>query len=163
MATIQCKMCGGSLDLPPDISYAECPYCGSATTFPKIEDSRKEILYNRAEKLRRDNDFDKALQAYEKILEIDESDPEIYWGMTLCRYGIEYVEDPVSHERIPTCHRMQFESILQDTDYQSALERAAGNESAYEHEAQKIAEIQKGILRISSQEEPFDLSPAVRR
>ena len=51
MANIQCKMCGGVLDLPEGLTYAECPYCGSATTFPKLEDTRKEGLYNRAESL----------------------------------------------------------------------------------------------------------------
>lgn len=150
-------MCGGPLELPEGITYAECPYCGSAATFPKISNDHKESLYNRAEDLRRANDFDKALQAYEKILETDDTDPEIYWGMVLCRYGIEYVEDPVSHERIPTCHRVQLESILQDNDYRQALEHAAGYESAYEAEAQKIAEIQKRILAVSASEEPFDI------
>ena len=150
-------MCGGTLELPEGITYAECPYCGSATTFPKLSDDRKESLYNRAEHLRRSNDFEKALQTYEKILEIDDTDSEIYWGLVLCRYGIEYVEDPVSHERIPTCHRVQLESILQDSDYLAAVEHASGNETAYEMEAKKIAEIQKGILAISSQEQPFDV------
>ena len=157
MATVQCKMCGGTLDLPENVAYAECPYCGSATTFPKINDERKESLYNRAEQLRRSNDFDKAIQAYEKILDIDDSDPEIFWGIVLCRYGIEYVEDPVTHERIPTCHRAQMESILTDSDYQEALNRAGGYAYVYEEEAEKIAKIQKGILAISSQEQPFDV------
>jgi TPR repeat protein len=150
-------MCGGTLDLPDGVTFGECPYCGSATTFPKLSDDRKEALYNRAEHQRRQCDFDKALETYEKLVEMDPSDPEIYWGMVLCRYGIEYVEDPVSHERIPTCHRVQMESILQDSDYLSALEHAAGDSYPYENEAKRIAEIQKDILRISAQEKPFDV------
>ena len=157
MATVQCKMCGGVVDISSGVTYAECPYCGSATTFPKLTDGRKESLYNRAEQLRQSNQFDKALETYEKILEIDDSDPEIYWGMVLCRYGIEYVEDPLSHERIPTCHRVQFESILDDSDYKAALQYANGYDAAYETEANRIAEIQKGILAISSQEPPYDV------
>ena len=74
------------------------------------------------------------------------------------KYGIEYVEDPVSHERIPTCHRVQFESILADPDYLSALKLAASNEKEiYESEAKRIAEIQRDILAISNQEEQFDV------
>jgi hypothetical protein len=42
----------------------------------------------------------------------------------LCRYGIEYVEDPRTHERVPTCHRTQYEPILTDADYLAALENA---------------------------------------
>ena len=150
-------MCGGLLELPPDVNYAECPYCGSATTFPKLEDERKEALYNRAEHLRRCNDFDKAIETYEKILDLDDSDPEIYWGIVLCRYGIEYVEDPISHERVPTCHRVQMQSILADKDYQEALSRGGSCSYAYEQEAEKISKIQKDILAISSREQPFDV------
>jgi hypothetical protein len=68
------------------------------------------------------NEFDKALAAYESILDEDNSNAEAHWGVALCRYGIEYVEDPRTHERIPTCHRAQFSSILADADYLAALE-----------------------------------------
>ena len=77
----------------------------------------------------------------------------------LSRYGIEYVEDPVTHERIPTCHRVQLSSILSDGDYLATLENAPDTASRdlYEQEARRIAEIQKGILSISSQEKPYDV------
>ena len=77
----------------------------------------------------------------------------------LSRYGIEYVEDPVTHERIPTCHRVQISSILSDGDYLAALENApdTASRALYEQEAHRIAEIQKGILSISSQEKPYDV------
>ena len=29
MATIQCKMCGGQVELPDGVTTGECPYCGS--------------------------------------------------------------------------------------------------------------------------------------
>ena len=158
MAVIQCKMCGGTVDLPQGVTSGECPYCGSLTTFPKINNEHKEQLYSRAEHFRRQNDFDKAVSAYEALLNEDSSDPEAYWGLVLSRFGIEYVEDPVSHERIPTCHRVQFESILADADYRMALENSSGmDREIYEKEAQRIAEIQKCILAISSQEKPFDV------
>ena len=158
MAVIQCKMCGGTVDLPQDVTTGECPYCGTLTTFPKINNEHKEQLYSRAEHFRRQNDFDKAVSAYEALLNEDSSDPEAYWGLVLSRFGIEYVEDPVSHERIPTCHRVQFESILTDADYQMVLENSSGlDREIYEKEAQRIAEIQKNILAISSQEKPFDV------
>lgn len=151
-------MCGGTLDLSPGLTAAACPYCGSLTTFPNLNDEKCEQLYNRAEHFRRLNDFDKAVDAYESLLREDDSDPEAYWGLVLSRYGIEYVQDPVTGERIPTCHRVQFESILADPDYQMALKKSSGMEQdLYEKEAQRIAEIQKGILAISAQEKPFDV------
>ncbi|MBR5109334.1 MAG: hypothetical protein IK099_03990 [Clostridia bacterium] len=89
----------------------------------------------------------------------DDTDAEAHWGAVLSRYGIEYVEDPVTHERIPTCHRVQLSSILSDVDYLTALENAPDTASRdlYEQEARRIAEIQKGILSIPSQEKPYDV------
>ena len=76
----------------------------------------------------------------------------------LCRYGIEYVEDPGTHQRIPTVNRAQYTSIFDDDNYKSALQHADSAQKAlYEAEAQTINRIQKGILEISQKEEPFDV------
>lgn len=158
MATIQCKMCGGQVELPDGVTTGECPYCGSVTTFPRIDSEQKEHLYTRAEHFRQANNFDKAVASYEALLNLDGEDPEAYWGLLISRYGIEYVEDPATHERVPTCHRVQFDSILADSDYQNALKYASGSDrDIYEKEANRIAEIQKSILRISAQEKPYDI------
>ena len=158
MARIQCKMCGGELNLPENTASGTCEYCGTLITFPKVSDERLENLYNRAEHFRKIHDYGKAVQVYEQYITANPEDSEAYWGLVLSRYGIEYVEDPASHERIPTCHRMSYDSILSDADYLSALEHAGYAErQIYENEAKRIAEIQKGILAISSQEQPFDV------
>ena len=158
MAKIQCKMCGGEIELPENVTYGECPYCGLKITLPKLSDERLENLYNRAEHFRRINDYSKAVKAYEEYITANPEDSEAYWGLVLSRFGIEYVEDPASHERIPTCHRVSYESILADPDYLAALKYAGYSEQKiYESEAKRIAEIQKGILAISSQDQPFDV------
>ena len=158
MAKIQCKMCGGMNELREGETSRECPYCGMLTTFPKIDTEQREQLYNRAEHFRQANNFDKAANAYEAILDLDGEDPEAWWGLLISKYGIEYVEDPASHERIPTCHRVQFDSILADPDYLNALKYAVGHDrDIYEKEAKRIAGIQKDILRISAQEKPYDV------
>ena len=158
MASVQCKMCGYVVELPDGLTVGECPACGSVTTFPKIASEHAGQLYARAEHFRQINDFDKAIDAYEAIVREQPDDAEAYWGIVLSRFGIEYVEDPVSHERVPTCHRVQYDSILADGDYRSALENAdASQRDVYEAEAKRIAEIQKGILAISAQEKPFDV------
>jgi tetratricopeptide (TPR) repeat protein len=130
------------------------------STIPKvINDERKANLYNRANHYRRQNEFDKAIQAYENILNEDSSDAEAHWGIVLSRYGIEYVEDPSSGQRIPTCHRVQSDSVLNDADYLACLQHAPDEytRSLYEEEAKKISEIQRGILSISNKEEPYDV------
>ena len=159
MAILKCKMCGGDIILSEDKTFGTCDSCGRTMPFPKVSDEHKLNLYNRANHFRRQNEFDKAIAAYDKILDQDDTDAEAHWGAVLSRYGIEYVEDPATHERIPTCHRVQAASILSDPDYLSALEYAPDTASRdiYEQEARRIAEIQKGILAISSQEKPYDV------
>jgi hypothetical protein len=54
---------------------------------------------------------------------------------------------------------VQSESVLSDADYLATLENAAAGytKSLYETEAKRISEIQKGILAISNNEEPYDV------
>ena len=157
MAIFKCKMCGGTLEIDNE-TVAVCQYCGTKQTLPKLDDDRKANLYDRANHFRRNNEFDKAMGIYEQILNDDNTDAESYWSLVLCRYGIEYVEDPTSHKRIPTVNRAQFTSIFDDEDYKSALQYADGyQKELYEQEATVINNIQKGILAISGQEEPFDV------
>ena len=156
---IKCKMCGGDIDFIPGATYGTCEYCGSTSTIPQAEDENKLNRYNRANHFRRQCEFDKAVAAYEKILEQDDTDAEAHWGAVISRFGIEYVEDPATHQRIPTCHRVQVASILTDEDYLAAVENAPDEVSRriYQAEAARIAEIQKGILAISANEKPYDV------
>ena len=158
MSIFKCKMCGGELHINPGESVAVCEYCGTTQTLPKLDDDRRINLYDRANHFRRNNDFDKAAGIYEQILNEDKTDAEAYWSLVLCRYGIEYVEDPATHKRVPTVNRAQYTSIFDDEDYKSAIQYAdAAQRVVYEAEAKAINEIQKGILEISQKEEPFDV------
>jgi len=159
MAIIKCKMCGGDISWTDTLAIGTCEYCGSRQTLPSAADDQRANLFNRANHFRRLNDFDKAIGAFEGILNINHSDAEAHWGLVLSRFGIEYIEDPVTHERIPTCHRVQSESILADADYLAALQYApdAFSKSVYEEEAGRIAEIQRCILKVSSMEEAYDV------
>ena len=158
MAVFKCKMCGGDLIIEQGSTVAECEYCGSKQTLPKLDDDRRANLYDRANHFRRNNEFDKAAGIYEQILNEDTTDAEAYWSLVLCQYGIEYVEDPATHKRVPTVNRAQFTSIFDDDNYKSAIQYADGYQrELYEKEAKTINDIQKGILAISQKEEPFDV------
>jgi tetratricopeptide (TPR) repeat protein len=158
MAIFKCKICGGTLEIDVGETVATCEYCGTKQTLPKLDDEKKAHLFERANHFRRNNDFDKAMSIYEQILNDDAEDAESYWSIVLCRYGIEYVEDPSAHKRVPTVNRAQFTSVFDDEDYKSAIKYADSyQKSIYEQEARTINEIQKGILEISGQEEPFDV------
>lgn len=158
MAVFKCKMCGGTIEFEDGATVGTCDSCGTKQTLPRLDDDRRANLYDRANHLRRNNEYDKAMGIYEQILNEDNTDAEAYWSIVLCRYGIEYVEDPSTHRRIPTVNRTQFTSIFADEDYKSAVKYADSSRKVlYEEEAKAIDDIQKGILEISNKEEAFDV------
>ncbi|MBQ9148558.1 MAG: TIR domain-containing protein [Oscillospiraceae bacterium] len=127
-------------------------------TFPKVNDEQRAAAFNRGNHFRRIGEFDKALAVYERIVAEDEQDAEAHWCCALCRFGIEYVEDPATYEWLPTCHRASFDSFLEDVDYKAALEYSDGvTRRQYMKEGTKIAEVQRGILATSQNADPFDV------
>ena len=158
MAILKCKMCGGDIELSADKTFGMCDSCGSTMTFPKVDDEQRANRFNRGNQFRRTGEFDKALAVYEQIVQEDENDAEAHWCCALCRFGIEYVEDPNTFEYLPTCHRASFDSFLEDVDYLAAVEHSEGiTRRQYQKDAAKIAEVQRGILATSQNEEPFDV------
>ena len=157
MALLQCEMCCGELEISPDKSVGVCKYCGSTFTIPK-EIEKKGNLFNRANYLRQSCNFDKAINVYESILADNCEDADALWGLVLCRYGIEFVEDPKTKARIPTCHRASRTSILSDPDFKSALRYADDEKRQVYHEnAKRIDQIQKAILSLSDSQEKYDV------
>ena len=158
MAIIKCKMCGGDIELTADKTFGTCEYCGSTMTLPKVSDEQRAAAFNRGNHFRRIGEFDKALAVYERIVQEDDTDAEAHWCCALCRFGIEYVEDPTTYEWLPTCHRASFDNFLEDVDYLAAVEHSDGiTRRQYQKDAAKIAEVQRGILATSQNEEPFDV------
>lgn len=136
MSLFKCKMCGGDLEIADGARVAVCQYCGTTQTIPKLDSSKAENLYDRAGHFRRSNEFDKAEAIYERLLEEDKTDSECYWSLVLCRYGVEYVEDPTTHKRIPTVNRTQYTSVFDDDNYKLAIKYASPEQKAvYEAEA----------------------------
>lgn len=158
MAIFKCKMCGGDLNVTDGASVCTCAYCGTKQTLPKLGDEKRVAMFERANYFWRNNEFDKAMGIYEMVLATDDTDAEAYWSIVLCRYGIEYVEDPKSHKRVPTVNRFQTKSILRDEDYLNAIRCANGYQrDIFETEAAHIDTIQKNIYTISKEEKPYDV------
>lgn len=158
MAILKCKMCGGALEAAEGVSVCQCPYCGNSQTLPKGRDERIVELYRRANHLRCNDDYDKAAAIYEQILSEDNTDAEAYWSLVLCTYGVVYVESPTTHAHTPTLNRVQYTSIFDDSNYQSALRYADPmQQNVYRAQAAAINDIQKGILAVSQQESPYDV------
>ena len=158
MAIIKCKMCGGDLILNEGNTIATCEYCGSTQTVPSADNEKKLTLFARANRLRIACEFDKAAGIYESIVADFPEEAESYWGLVLCRYGIEYVDDPGTGKKIPTCHRSSFDSIMEDSDFEQALENAdLLARRVYREEAKQIEELRKGIIAVSNNEPPYDI------
>ena len=155
---LKCKMCGGDIEVGQDMTVGKCLFCGSTMTLPRIDSDKKARLFNRANEYRLNNEFDKAYDAYKTITEEDEQEAEAYWGMILSEYGVEYVEDPNSGKRIPTCHRTQVTNIQNTTNYKMALRYADSERKfMYQDEAEEIDKLQRDILAVSSKEEGYDV------
>lgn len=158
MVIFKCKMCGGDLDIQGSNTVCECEYCGTRQTVPGADNEKKVNLFNRANRLRYNCEFDKAAGVYESIAAEFPEEAEAYWGLCLCKYGIEYVDDPATAKKIPTCHRTSYDSIFQDSNFDLACEYADSvARQIYRAEAKEIERLQKEILNIVKNEEPFDI------
>ena len=155
---IKCKMCGGDLKILQNSTICECEYCGSKQTIPNTDDDKRLKLYERANKLRFENEFDKAAGVYESIVAEYQDEAEAYWGLVLCKYGIEYVDDPKTGRKIPTCHRSSFDSVMDDNNFDLVMENSdTVARGLYREEAKQIEELRKGIIEVSSKEEAYDI------
>ena len=158
MAVIKCKMCGGDLQLIEGSSVCECEHCGTRQTVPNADNEKKMTLFTRASRLLRNCEFDKASGVFETIVADFPEEAEAYWGLVLCKYGIEYVDDPGTGKKVPTCHRTSFDNVEDDVNYEQACENAdAIARRLYREEAKQIESLRKRILEVSGREESYDI------
>ena len=159
MALFKCKMCGGDLNVQDGVCVVECGYCGTRQTVAATDDEKRVNLYNRANRLRMNSEFDKAASLYEQIVAEFPEESEAYWGLCLCNYGIEYVDDPLTGAKKPTIHRASFEKMRRDENYERAVENAADETArlVYQQQAQEIDRIMGEVLAISRNEKPYDV------
>ena len=147
-----------NLEVEPGTTVATCDYCHSTQTLPRLDDGKRAGLFRRGNELRRAYEFDRAAELFGKVLDEDAGDAEAYWSLALCRYGVVYVEDPRTHDMVPTVNRMQTKGITADADYRQALECAgAAQREVLKGQAAQIAEIQRGISEVAAKDEPYDV------
>lgn len=157
MSLLKCKCCGGDLNIKDGDKVVTCPYCGSQQTIPNEKDEQVLKIYARGNRLRSQGEFDKAYSTYSQLLNEGKENAEVYWNLLLCKYGITYVDD-YDGKKKPTMNRRSMTSILDDDDYKKAIELSDSvSKEVYEQEANRINDIQKGILKIVHQEEPYDV------
>ncbi len=158
MEAYQCKMCGGSLVPQADGATGVCEYCGTVLTLPRGQDERLQSTLNRANAARMACDFDRAIREYERAISQSDQEPEAYWGLTLSKFGVEFVKDPATGQFRPTLHRLSPRSVLEDPDYLNALQHAdVLARSLYQQAAEEIDAAMRRCLELSARETPYDI------
>ncbi|MBQ7653063.1 MAG: TIR domain-containing protein [Clostridia bacterium] len=158
MIEYKCKCCGANLEYVAGKSTIKCSYCDSWNTVSTTSDAEIRNLFDRANALRYAREFDRGEKAYENLIEKVPTDAEAYWGLLLCKYGIEYVVDPETRLYVPTCHRASYDSILTDDDYKNVLKYAgSADNEVYVSQAKEIDRIQKEIVTRSLKEDVYDI------
>lgn len=159
MPVLLCRCCGARLEIKPGTSVVRCGYCGVQQTVPILGFDEEALLWERAEELRRNGEYDRAASIYEQIARKCPDEPDVYWSKVLCRYGVEYVEEPKSHRRIPTINRIQYTSIIDDEDYRKAVRITENGDQKriYILEAQALDKLRAEILSVSLNEQPYDI------
>ena len=157
MGGLKCKMCGSNLDIGDSITVCKCEKCGTSQTVPDIEDDKELKLFERAGRLRFNCDFDKAAGIYKTITDSYTEEAEGYWGLILCKYGIEYA-DNASGKKVPVCHRISYDSVMDDEDFELVMENSDSESRAiFREEAKIIEENRKKYIQIAESEQPYDI------
>ena len=157
MGGLKCKMCGSNLEIEDSITVCKCEKCGTSQTVPDIEDDKELKLFERAGRLRFNCDFDKAAGIYNTITDSYPEEAEGYWGLILCKYGIEYV-DNASGKKVPVCHRISYDSVMDDEDFELVMENSDSESRAiFREEAKIIEENRKKYIQIAESEQPYDI------
>ena len=157
MGGLKCKMCGSNLDIEDSITVCKCEKCGTSQTVPDIEDDKELKLFERAGRLRFNCDFDKAAGIYNTIIDSYPEEAEGYWGLILCKYGIEYA-DNASGKKVPVYHRISYDSVMDDEDFELVMENSDSESRAiFREEAKIIEENRKKYIQIAESEQPYDI------
>ena len=156
---ILCKVCGAKIDINGIRErFAICDYCGKKNTLPFIREEYVINLFNRANRERLAKNYDEALGAYESIVSETPQEAEAHWGAFLCQYGVEYVEDRRTGERLPTIHRMSEEPVLRNIHYVNAINSSTPEmKLLYEKDAILISKVQEKFYKVTANEKPFDV------
>lgn len=144
MSVIKCKMCGDELNIEKDVTTCQCAKCNSLQTVPNANDEEKMAMFEHASVLFLNKEFDMAELLYKDIASKYADEPEAYWGIVLCNYGIAYVEIKQGKKMFPRCHRSSFESVFDNEAFKKAVELAdEEGKKLYSEEAERFEKLRK--------------------
>ncbi len=159
----ECECCGGTFEKRKEGEYY-CYHCGYVKYIETTTSGEIISLLNQANALRNKGEFDDACEIYQNVTIKDENNPEGYWGMFLCEYGIMHVQDPKSGKFVPTCNRASLTPITKDANLQKAIDLSSGAQKEdIKQKADQIEKIREKILTLSQNEQPYDVFICYKR
>ena len=154
---LTCRTCGCDFVLPAAQSIFPCPACQTPHTRPRAEGKGLADL-RRAHTQRAACQFTDAARNYQLVLSQHPDEAEALWGLALCRYGVEYVKDDLTHERRPVLHFLERTPFTEDNDYRLACARAQADvRSQYLSDGAYISQVQQDVLAAQTQQESWDV------
>ncbi len=148
-----CNICGGSYVYKNGKWICSC--CDNIKN-EKITNEEVILLTNASAKLRMAA-FDDAEELYRDFVKKYPKNPEGYWGLLLSKYGIKYEED-YDGKKVPTIYATSIESVLEDKNYQLAVEYADKDQKRYyKQQAQQFENIRQEWIEKASKEPPVDV------
>ena len=152
MAAFICRMCGGALQLTDNSRICRCGFCSTTQSVPFIDDDDKAEICRQAEHFRREYQYDKAIELYEQLVKEYPTEADLYWALTLCRYGVEYSDKTVR------LNRTQSRAITADEDYKTALKFAHTEQyPLIEQQAKHIDAQRRRIVEAACEKPSYDI------
>ena len=155
-----CYACGAPVVFEDGVAVRDCDYCGRVNTLPEAEQrpGAESGCMRRANELRNHGEYEEAARLYQRILAENPDEHEARWGLLLCRYGVQYVEDPRTKRRFATCSMVRTTSFCAEHEFREACRLAPeGVREAYEADGAYIDAAQAEIRRLSENEAAFDV------
>ena len=160
---LDCECCGGRL-LEVNTNTFKCDHCGYTKIIQTNFTTEIVSMINQANILRNKGEFDDAGDIFREVILKDETNPEGYWGLFLCDYGIMHVKDPVSKKYIPTCNRASSIPVDEDENYNKSLNYASDiKKEDLKSKGEILETIRQKIIDLSSNEDPYDIFICYKR
>lgn len=145
MAAFVCRFCGAPLETG-GMPVCECGSCNRLQSVPLLDSTEKRELMARAEQLRGERRFDKAMQLFERMISLSPQDADLYWALALSKFGVLFSYDG----GVSLC-RTQAHSFLADSDYIRAVGFAEGRQRVFmEQTAAQIDKKRREIAGLSA-------------
>ena len=159
LQSFKCKNCGALFQATTNENgVLKCEYCDSIFTIPKKDSNNEVLQFLQIGEHNLDAcHFDEAYTAFEKASQLNDKEPEAYWGMALAEFKVQYIKDAVNNRLQPICHEFNDKEFQANKNYLKALKCAgAEQKSEYFSKAQDIDYIREEFLKLQQSGLDYD-------